>query len=118
MSFTPQQIEAMKKKIQDLQALQGTGLMGKVFAAFAGRTTFFAFSIFVMGTILAWFHRLTADYVALMGVIQTLVCFRAVSDDYHDRKTQEQANAQANATAAQATTVNVNVTDSDDKKAA
>lgn len=114
--ISAEQIDAVKKKIEALEALKQTGLMGKVFAAFSGRTTFFAFAIFVMGTILAWFHRLTSDYVALMGVIQTLVCFHSVKEDYHERATAAQTQAQAQSQA-QSTTVNVSVAD-DDKKGA
>lgn len=53
-----------------------------LFNACGGRSTFFAFLLIALGTAMAIAHRLDANYVALVGVIQTLVTARAISDDH------------------------------------
>lgn len=45
-------------------------LLASFFEACQGRHTAFAVSFAVMGTVMAWFHRLDMSYIALIGVIQ------------------------------------------------
>lgn len=60
--------------------------MGRIFTFFCGRTTFFAAALLVSGIVLVLLHRLDAAFVALAGVIQALITFRAVSDDHKEHR--------------------------------
>lgn len=55
--------------------------MTAVFNYCGGRSTFFALLLVAIGTSLAVAHRLDTNFVALVGVIQTLVTARAISGD-------------------------------------
>lgn len=55
--------------------------MNRVYAFFAGRTTFFALWFFVIGAILAFVGKLTNTYLGLATGIQLLLVARAVSED-------------------------------------
>lgn len=56
--------------------------MQPVFDWFCGRSSFFAIVLLVVGIVLAVAHRLDTQFVALAGVIQTLVTARAISGDH------------------------------------
>lgn len=45
-------------------------MFNKITTYFQGRHTLFALFFAIMGTVLAWFHRLDPNFVALAGVIQ------------------------------------------------
>ena len=55
--------------------------MKRVFDWFGGRSMFVALTILQIGAVLAATHRLDGNFVALCGVIQTLVTARAISGD-------------------------------------
>jgi hypothetical protein len=57
--------------------------MGKFFKACGGRTMAFAFLILVLGTILVFLGKLTSEYVALIGALQTLITGRAIAQDWY-----------------------------------
>jgi hypothetical protein len=53
------------------------------------RSTVFAVAIFVMGSALCWRGHLSGgDWVAMAGIVHSMVVARAIADDYHSRKTQ------------------------------
>lgn len=49
-----------------------------------GRHTLFAIFFTVMGTLMAWFHRLDPSYVALIGAIQAFVFAHSYKEDHFD----------------------------------
>jgi hypothetical protein len=53
-----------------------------------GRHTSFAVFFTLMGTTLAWFHRLDPSYVALIGAIQAFVFAHSCKEDHFDSKNQ------------------------------
>jgi hydrogenase/urease accessory protein HupE len=53
----------------------------KMFAFFQGRHTFFALFFTLMGTIMAWYHRLDMSYVALVTAVQGLVFAHSYKED-------------------------------------
>lgn len=59
-----------------------------------GRHTLFAIFFAVHGTILAWFHRLDLNYIALIGAIQGLVLAHSAKEDYFAQKKEDNANQQ------------------------
>jgi len=46
-----------------------------------GRHTLFALFFTISGTVLAWFHRLDPNYVALIGAIQGFVFMHSYKED-------------------------------------
>ena len=56
-----------------------------VFNWLGGRSSAFALGFFVVGVVLAFLDKLTANYIAFAGALQTLVSARSVADDYHTR---------------------------------
>lgn len=56
--------------------------MNWLFRYFNGRHTFFALFFTIMGTTMAWFHRLDPSYVALIGAIQSFVFAHSWKDDH------------------------------------
>ena len=50
-----------------------------------GRHTLFALFFTIMGTLMAWFHRLDPSYVALIGAIQSFVFAHSWKQDQCDR---------------------------------
>jgi hypothetical protein len=65
--------------------------MKPIFDWFSGRTTFFAFWFFVVGIVLAFMGKLTTQYIALAGGLQTILTLRAISEDNKEVKTQASA---------------------------
>lgn len=61
-------------------------MFNKLFKWCNGRHTSFAVFFTIMGTLLAWFHRLDPSYVALVGAIQALVCAHSVQENYFEKK--------------------------------
>jgi hypothetical protein len=55
--------------------------MRRIYDFFGGRHTFFVFWFFTIGCILAFIGKLTANYIAMAGGLQTLIMLRAVSED-------------------------------------
>lgn len=51
-----------------------------------GRHTLFAGVELILGTFLAWFHRLDMSYVALCTAIQGLVLAHSLKEDYFNIK--------------------------------
>lgn len=52
---------------------------------FGGKSVFFASVFTVVGIILAFLGKLTPNYIALAGAMQTLIAGRSIADDYHER---------------------------------
>lgn len=61
--------------------------MNRIYLWFGGRSTFFALGFFVIGSVLAFYDKLSATYVSLAGAIQALIAVKSVAQDYHDRQT-------------------------------
>jgi len=59
--------------------------MEKIYMWFGGRSTAFALWFFVIGATLAFIDKLSVNYVALAGAIQTIITTRAVASDFHER---------------------------------
>lgn len=57
-------------------------MLNKIFKWCSGRHTTFAVYFAGMGTLLAWFHRLDPNYVALVGAIQALIFAHSAKEDY------------------------------------
>ena len=55
--------------------------MQKFFEALGGRSVVFAFFALLLGAVLSYFGKLGSEFVALIGVLQTLVIVRAVAQD-------------------------------------
>ncbi len=53
----------------------------RFFDFFGGRSFAFAVIAFVLGTTLAWFGKLSFEYVGLIGAIQGLITYRAIRAD-------------------------------------
>jgi hypothetical protein len=51
-----------------------------------GRHTLFAAYFTIVGTILEWFHRLDANYIMLIGAVQTFVLGHSIKEDYFASK--------------------------------
>jgi hypothetical protein len=62
---------------------------------FGGKSTFFAFWFFLMGSALAWTNKLTANYIGLAGALQIIVSCRSIADDYHVREDKKIDNKKA-----------------------
>lgn len=64
------------------RAISQFGLIGSLFGFLQGRATAFAITFTACGIILAFRGKLTGDYVALVGAIQTLVIGHSLKEDY------------------------------------
>lgn len=73
----------MSGTIQTAKEFYTSGLMGKVFCFFKGRATTFAITFTVCGIILAFRGKLTAEYVALVGAIQTLIFAHSLKETHY-----------------------------------
>lgn len=60
----------------------------KIFQYLSGRHTSFAVFFTLMGTLLAWFHRLDPSYVMLVTAIQGWVFAHSAKEDYFKREGQ------------------------------
>ena len=69
--------------------------MNRIYWFFGGRSTFFALWFFVVGCVLAFHDKLSANYVALAGAIQALIAVRSVAQDHHDRQNGNGGNGAA-----------------------
>jgi hypothetical protein len=56
--------------------------VNRIFAYLSGRHTAFALFFTIMGTLMAWFHRLDPSYVALIGAIQSFVFAHSWKQDH------------------------------------
>jgi hypothetical protein len=70
----------------DVQSYRGLGITASFFQFFQGRATAFGILFTVVGIILAFRGKLTGDYVALVGAIQTLVVGHSLKEDYFARR--------------------------------
>lgn len=75
----------MQNYISFVKAIKQYGLIGAAFGMFQGRFTTFAIAFTVCGIVLAFFGKLTADYVALVGAIQALLAAHSFKEDWRDR---------------------------------
>jgi hypothetical protein len=53
-----------------------------------GRHTMFAIYFAVMGTVLAWCHRLDMNFIALIGAVQGFVFLHSGKEDWFSLKAQ------------------------------
>lgn len=65
---------------------QGLGITASFFNFFQGRATTFAIFFTAVGTYMAFHHELTADYVAFIGAIQSLVFAHSCKEDWCEMK--------------------------------
>jgi hypothetical protein len=56
--------------------------VNRVFNFFQGRSTFFACVFVASGIVLAFLGKLTGEFVALVGAIQTLIVAHSVKEDF------------------------------------
>lgn len=66
--------------------------MNKVYNWFGGRSSAFALWFFVAGTILAFIDKLSVNYIAMAGALQTIITTRSIADDYHTRQVNGNGN--------------------------
>lgn len=59
--------------------------MNSVYNWFGGRSTAFALWFFIVGVILAFQNKLSVNYIALAGALQTLIATRSIAGDHHER---------------------------------
>lgn len=59
--------------------------MNKVYGWFGGKSIAFALWFFIVASVLAFFNKLTANYVAVAGALQALIAVRSVASDFHER---------------------------------
>lgn len=59
--------------------------MNKIYNWLGGRSSAYALGFFVVGVVLAFIDKLSANYIAFAGALQSLVAARSVADDYHTR---------------------------------
>jgi len=59
--------------------------MNQIYNWFGGKSIAFALWFFVAGTVLAFIDKLTPNYIAMAGALQTLIAVRSVASDYHER---------------------------------
>lgn len=59
--------------------------MNRVYNWFGGRSTAFTLWFFVVGVILAFQDKLSVNYIALAGALQTIIATRSIAGDYHER---------------------------------
>ena len=73
------------------RAFQG-GAVQKFFGFWNGRTTFFAIAFSIAG-VYGWLrlNRDLTSFALFAGAIQALLVARSMSQDYHDRQTQDQS---------------------------
>jgi hypothetical protein len=66
-------------------------MIKKILVWSQGRHTAFAIFFTVMGTTMAWFHRLDPSYIALVGAIQAFVFAHSAKEDYFEKKNEQDA---------------------------
>jgi hypothetical protein len=59
--------------------------MNHVYIWFGGRSTAFTLWFFIVGVILAFQDKLSVNYIALAGALQTIIATRSIAGDYHER---------------------------------
>lgn len=80
-------IDAGRREIAAIKkTYQGLGITASFFSFFQGRATTFAILFTVVGIILAFKGKLTGDYVALVGAVQTLVVGHSLKEDWFARR--------------------------------
>lgn len=73
-------------KVKRLKSeLQSSGFMAAFFGFFGGRCTTFAIAFFIVGVFLALRGKLDPNFVALAGIIQSLIVLHSGKEDYHER---------------------------------
>jgi hypothetical protein len=58
---------------------------GKIIDAARGRTTLFISFFTVAGHVMAWFHRLTPEYIGFMATILSVVLGHKISCDFFSK---------------------------------
>lgn len=84
--------------VQKAKDFYSSGLMGKLFTFCKGRNTFFALVFTAAGIVLAFEGKLTMQYVALVGAIQTLIVAHSVKEDWHTQQMKDSAASSQAAT--------------------
>lgn len=56
--------------------------MNKLFALCQGRHTFFAGAFSVVGTAMAWYHKLDSTYVTFVTVMMGFILGHSAKEDY------------------------------------
>lgn len=80
-------VNAAKNDIAAIKkTYQGLGITASFFSFFQGRATTFAILFTVVGIILAFRGKLTADYVALVTAIQSLIVGHSLKEDWFARR--------------------------------
>jgi hypothetical protein len=69
--------------------LSAANPVNALFKLFMGRCTFFAVVFTVVGIILAFVGKLTAEFVALVGAIQALLVIHSTKEDLADLRSVE-----------------------------
>ncbi len=72
-----------EQRVKDVRGL-ARPFFARVTDLFNGRCTFFAVVFTAVGIILAFMGKLTTQYVALVGAIQTLLVAHSAKEDYSD----------------------------------
>jgi len=67
---------------------------GKIVDAVRGRTTFFIVLFTIAGHAMAWFHRLTPEYVGFMATIMSFVLGHSIKCDYFAQPTPSTTTTQ------------------------
>jgi hypothetical protein len=80
------------------RAIKSYGLVGALFGVLQGRCTTFAIVFTACGIVLAFFGKLTADYVALVGAIQALILAHSYKQDVADQSQAQQQQVVNNIT--------------------
>lgn len=60
--------------------------MKYIYKFFCGRSTFLALVILAIGSTLAFMGKLDSSFIALAGVIQSMVVARAISEDHQGKR--------------------------------
>jgi hypothetical protein len=67
---------------------------GKAVDALRGRTTAFICLFTVAGHVMAWFHRLTPEYIGFMATIMSFVLGHSIKCDYFAKPDPETVTTQ------------------------
>ena len=77
----------MFKILKDAESkLQNSGAVAAFFGFFQGRSTAFAIVFTVVGIVLAFRGKLTADYALFVTSVQGLIVAISVKEDWHEQK--------------------------------
>jgi hypothetical protein len=80
------------------RAIKSYGLVGSLFGVLQGRSTAFALAFAICGIWLAFLGKLTAEYVALIGAIQSLIVIHSYKEDLANQAQAQQQQVVNNIT--------------------